>query len=66
MEYRLISNDMFYAPGVMKWLQNVAKTDRPWAVDFIIHGYPGIPAGGIEKLLKGEYREVDDAVIVEV
>ena len=72
VKVRFQSNDMFGAPGFVRWIQAMGRfpQERPQAVRLLKATYPGLPAWAYVKIATGQTDSqiVDDsgAVIVTV
>lgn len=68
--YRLGSNELVHAPGVIAWAINgyAFKRDRAALRRVIVDGWPGVPAAAARQLLSGSlpYTVHGDTVVFSV
>lgn len=64
--YRLGSNELVHAPGVVAWALNgyAFERDRAALCRVIVEGWPGVPEAAAHQLLSGAVSHVVDGATV--
>lgn len=63
--FRLLSASGLHAPGFMRWLQVVNRSDPKLARKLLADAWPGIHAGAAEAALGGRYALDGETVVID-
>lgn len=64
IEFKLISSDMFYTPNLIRFIASEAKFDRKIALSILNAGWPDLTEEARSNIFEGNFKIVDDTVLV--